>query len=89
MKLQRLRNAVHISLYLQFEASEHLAVFIEATISMHVIEDVCWIMTRCLVHKVINLKESQYFSEIFSYRREVANRQPRHGGRLHYPKVMA
>lgn len=89
MKIQRLQNAVHSSLCLQFEASGHVAFFMEATIIMHIIEDVCWIMTRCLVHKVINLKESQYFSGIFSYSREVANRQPRHGGRLHYPKVMA
>lgn len=89
MKIQRLQNAIHSSLCLQFEASGHVTFFIEATIIMHIIEDVCWMMPRCLVHKVINLKESQYFSEIFFYRREVVNRQPRHGGRLPYPKVMA
>lgn len=83
MKIQRLQNAVHSSLCLQFEAKGNVAFFIEATIIMHIIEDECWIMTRCLVHKVINLNSLhrwQYFSKIWSYRGEVANKQPRQVG---------
>lgn len=84
MKIQRLQNAVHSSLCLQFEASGHVAFFIEATIIMHIIEDVGMLDTN------LSISKSRSTSVRYSPTVErLPTGKPRHGGRLHYPKVMA
>lgn len=60
---------------------------LEKAANMLLMEDVCRMILCCLVHKVIYLKEPQYFSGRLSYHKEFANRSTQHGGRLHFPRV--
>jgi hypothetical protein len=84
-RIQRLQNAV-LRFSFNLKLSDHVSPFREAA-NMLLMEDICRIMTCCLVQKVLIRKEPQYLCERLSFRREVANRPTRHGGRLHFPRV--
>ncbi len=48
---------------------------------------VCRVMTCCMVHKTLALKEPQYLYERLSCRDEITERSTRQDKRLHFPKV--
>lgn len=84
-RIQKLQNAV-LRFAFNLRLSDHVSPFREAT-NMLLMEDVCRIMTCCQIHKALLLQEPQYLYERLSYRGEVSNRETRHGGRLHFPRV--
>lgn len=84
-RIQRLQNSA-VRFIFNLRRFDHVSAFREE-IKMLPMEEMCKMFSGCMVHKILSLNEPRYLGERLSFRAEVSQRESRHGGALHFPKV--
>jgi len=84
-RMQKMQNSAIRFVY-GLKKFDHVSPYAEAA-NIPPLESVCRMLTCCMVHKTLMLKEPEYLHERLLSREEVALRSTRHGGRLHFPRV--
>jgi hypothetical protein len=84
-RVQKLQNSA-IRFIFDLRRFDHVSVYRDA-VNMLPMDVVCRLLTCCMVHKALTLKEPQYLREKLLYREEVSQRSTRQDGELHFPKV--
>lgn len=84
-RIQRLQNSA-VRFIFNLRRFDHVSSFRE-DINMLPMDTMCRMFSSCMVHKTLALNEPRYLSERLSFRAEVSQRDSRHGGALHFPRV--
>lgn len=84
-RIQKLQNST-IRFVFNLRCFDHVTPY-RAAADLIPMDSVCKILTCCMVHKVLKIREPRYLSEKLMYREEVAHRSTRQDFRLHFPKV--
>ena len=84
-RIQKLQNST-IRFIFNLRRFDHVSAYRDAA-NMLPMDAVCRLLTCCMIHKALTLKEPQYLSERLLYREEVSQRSTRQNGKLHFPKV--
>ena len=84
-RVQKLQNTAIRFVY-GLRRFDHVSSFRQDA-KLPLMEDVCRVLTCCMVHKTLTLGEPEYLARRLRRRGEVALRGTRHGEMLHFPRV--
>ena len=84
-RVQKLQNTAVRFVY-GLKRFDHVSPYRQDA-KLPLMEDVCRVLTCCMVHKTLALGEPEYLARRLRRRDEVALRGTRHGEMLHFPRV--